>query len=142
MIDMEYYKKHKINDIQALHLELIRGATFNNYDGDVVVGDLINNRKLWKACLMIRDIGCEFRHHIPPKVDYLNSDLIPLRDMPENYWNVDTLYVIVRKEKLKKFIKMTRKWAVDDRIILKKEEAESRLGSYPTKDKVVRLWWD
>ena len=142
MIDMDYYKKHKINEIQAIHLELMKRATFNNFDGERVVRDLIKNKRLWEGCLMIRDIGCGFRHHIPPKVDYLNSDLIPLRDMPENYWNVDTLYVIVKKEHLKKFIKMTRKWAIDDRQILKKEEAEQRLGSYPVKDDIVMLWWD
>lgn len=142
MIDMKFYKKHKINEIQAIHLELMKRATFNSFNGEYVVKDLIKNREIWDGCLMIRDVGCEFRHHIPPKVECPNSDLIPLRDMPENYWNVDTMYILVKKKNLKEFIKMTRKWGVDDRQILNEEDTEKRLGSSPVKDDVVMLWWD
>lgn len=67
--------------IQDLHFELMRRASFNDFDGESVVNTLKEHRDLWKGAIMDRD------------------NLIPLRDIPSNYWNVDTLYLTPVPEK-------------------------------------------
>ena len=63
-----------INEVQKLQFELMKIATFNSFDGKEVVKDLEDNQDLWTGAIMKR------------------NDLIPLRDIHDNYWNVDTLY--------------------------------------------------
>ena len=65
-----------INQVQQLHLELIRLTSLNLGDGNAVVDDLLRHRGLWQAVLTDR------------------ANLIKLRDMPDGYWNVDTLYIM------------------------------------------------
>ena len=63
-----------INHVQALQFELMKAASFNSFDGEAIVKSLLAHRELWTAAVMTR-----FR------------DIIYLRDMPDNLWNVDTL---------------------------------------------------
>lgn len=142
MLSKDMLKKKGIKEIQAIHLELIRRASFNSFDGQQVVNDLINHKGLWKSCMMIRDMGIRIRHHIPPHVEYEGSDLIPLRDMSENYWNVDTLYILPNEGKEKELKELAKTWNADQTEILTDEEASSRLGQHPAGTKVMSVWWD
>lgn len=111
---------------QELQLDLIRLASFNNFDGDRVANDLIDNRDLWVSCFMTRFGG---------------GDLIALRDL-DVAWNVDTLYMMVVKSKEDKIKKLIDGWWVDSIRWLTRDEAQRRLGCSPVTESVVELWWD
>src|SRR5437588_10796452 len=68
--------------VQEIQLELIRRTCFNEMNGRRVFRALQDNRELWTAALLDRAGGWSM------------PDLIKLRDLPENTWNVDTLYVL------------------------------------------------
>ncbi len=74
----------KINKIQKLQFKLIRNSSFNSLDGNQVVDDLLNNRELWDGVIIDRPgSGC--------------IDLIKLRDIEDNLWNTDTIYVYLQE---------------------------------------------
>jgi hypothetical protein len=61
--------------IQDLHFELMRRASFGNFDGEMVVNILKEHRDLWKGAIMGR------------------YDLLALRDISNDQWNVNTLFL-------------------------------------------------
>ena len=143
MFSKKYLEKNGLTEVQAIQLELMKRASFNSFDGERVVRDLLNHRDLWKSCFMTRDIEASIRHHLPPVAVHESSDLIPLRDIDEGYWNVDTLYVLVNKSKEKDMkILALEAWQADDVGVLNKEDASRRLGRYPASGRVICVWWD
>lgn len=111
---------------QQIQLALIRQASFNNFDGEAVAADLEANRHLWNACLMTR----------------LES-LIQLRDLDSGYWNVDTLFVLVKNPEHKTELKeMADTWGADHVFWLNADQAGRLLGQYPPSGSVLRVWWD
>jgi len=127
----------KINKIQRLQLELIRNASFNNFDGEQVVKDLVENKELWEGVVMWREA---FSRRI---------DLICLRDISQDVWNVDTLYILVEsEEKLNKLLQIVATWNADEVDVIKGEEAQDLLGFWSREDAekglpiIVRVWWD
>src|SRR5258706_13502985 len=65
--------------IQDIQLELIRRHQFNRFDGKRISHDLLAQRTLWEAVLLDRQ-G--------------NFDLVKLRDLSNNLWNTDTLFIL------------------------------------------------
>lgn len=104
---------------QELLLELMRCASFNNFDGNQVVNDLIAHKQLWSAALIDR-------------VD----DFIKLRDLPDN-WNVDTVYITPKTGKELELLELATKWDADEIEYVKLD-----LGQYPNNQKILKLWWD
>ena len=78
--------------VQAIQLELIRRTCFNAMRGDRVVESLFRHRGLWEAALLDRPGFCDYEH--PRRL--LSMSLIKLRDLPGNYWNADTLYLLAK----------------------------------------------
>lgn len=76
--------------VQDIQLELLRRTCFNALDGERVYASLLNHRHLWTAALRDR----------PGVPDYsepghlLIAGLIKLRDLPDNIWNADTLFLL------------------------------------------------
>src|SRR3954447_10484766 len=76
--------------VQDIQLELLRRTRFNALDGERVVASLLRHRGLWLAALLDR----------PGVPDYtapgalLTSGLIKLRDLADDYWNADTLFIL------------------------------------------------
>jgi len=75
--------------VQDIQLELIRRTQFNAFDGERVVASLLRHRDLWLATLLDRP---GLANYAKP-THLLMSGLIKLRDLPDNYWNADTLFV-------------------------------------------------
>ena len=76
--------------VQDIQLELLRRTRFNALDGETVCDSLRNHRHLWLAALLDRP-------GVPNYAEaglLLISGLIKLRDLPDNIWNADTLYVL------------------------------------------------
>ena len=128
-----------INEVQRLHLRLMEIATFNEYDGQKVVSDLLNNLDLWDACLMDRAGG------------YGDVDLIKLRDMSQETRerlgyacnNVDTLYILPKKGKWGSLDRLAHGWHSDEIDWIMQPRAGNLLGASLTKDaKILKIWWD
>jgi len=116
-----------MNKTQKIVGELMKASSFNNFDGKKVVEDLEKSDK-WISFIWGR-------------FDYFQ--LIPLRDIADNQYNADTLYIMVKKENRDWMEKMARIWNVDECDELKEEELFNKLGASPEPDRsYYRLWWD
>ena len=114
----------ELSEAQRLQLALIRLASFNLFDGNRVVDDLLAHRELWEASLMTRD------------------DRIPLRDLPSG-WNVDTLYILARSGHTEALERLAAEWNADVTRWITGEEADRELGGTWISDPhVFVLWWD
>ena len=78
--------------VQDIQLELIRRTTFNAMNGERIVASLLAHRDLWLAALLDRPGVPNYSK--PGQL--LMSGLIKLRDLPENYWNADTLFLLTQ----------------------------------------------
>ena len=114
-------------NVQQLNIELIRKASFNDFDGDRVADDLIANMPLWDGALMTR----------------LGS-LICLRDLACNppYWNVDTLHVLSSGENDEALCTLAESWGPDEIDWVCPDDAARMLGAYPAPARLLRVWWD
>jgi hypothetical protein len=124
-----------MNKIQELQLELMKLASFNSFDGNEVVKDLLKHQDLWKGCIIDR-AGYS-------RAAYQGCiDLIKLRDIEDGIWNVDTIYILTSGVDDKKLEKLAKKWNADEIDFLSDEDAGRSLGEGPTNHKVLRIWWD
>jgi hypothetical protein len=78
--------------VQDIQLELIRRTSFNALDGERVYASLMAHRGLWTAALLDR---AGVPNYAEPR-HLLTMGLIKLRDLPTNFWNADTLFVLTR----------------------------------------------
>ena len=117
---------------QELQFELMKQASFNSFNGPEVVKSLKENNDLWKACVMYRETL------VPTEC---GCSLIALRDLPRA-WNVDTLFLTVKTGKERELVLLAKGWNPDEVTWLSDKEAGDSLGSWPPKEKVLRVWWD
>lgn len=111
----------KLSKVQELLFELMNKGSFNNFDAEEVISDLKEYKELWKSCFMTR------------------VDLLPLRDIEDDCWLVDELYVLLEK-KSKIFESFGEKWDADIHRYLTEEEIKEQFGN---KDYIVYYyWWD
>lgn len=115
--------------VQDLQFALIEQASFNSFDGSAVVASLKAHPGLWRGAIMKRD------------------DLIPLRDIPNGYWNVDTLYILPVLGKESELEELASEWNADEISWLGGEQACGALGSYSPEGRanpraVLSIWWD
>lgn len=127
----------ELNVVQMLQFELMRKASFNNYDGNFVVDDLLAHSDLWEGVVMDRadyyyssaaseqDEARRARHQEP-------VDLIKLRDIGEGYWNVDTVYLVPAEGKRKELEALARNWGADEVDWMR----NTHVGEY------LRVWFD
>ena len=132
----------EINKIQKLNLELIRLSSFNEFDGERVVKDLENNRELWKGVVMDRADYC---FHDRAESD-MRINLIKLRDIDSNIWNVDTLFIIAEDGREDELELLASTWGAEEVDWIYKKDGERMLGHYNPHDKkdklILRVWWD
>lgn len=124
--------------IQEIQLELLRRASFNAFDGERVVASLLEHRDLWEAAMM--DRFCFSRLGRLP-----DMGLIKLRDLSDNIWNVDTLYVLTpSKAKARELASVAKKdrWGGELKVHTDQENIDAALGSGREKRAVVSIWWD
>ena len=127
---------------QELQFELMKLATFNEFDGEQVVKALKGNPELWTGALMTR--GSYAR---PDSEGYSDvTDLISLRDLPD-YWNVDTLFITPKAGKLDELEALAKTWNADEVDWYGGEQACQMIGSYSPEGRanlkqILRIWWD
>lgn len=112
-----------MNDIQRKVLELIKLTFINNFDGEVIGDWLEKNEGQYVAFWLARDI----------------NPLIILRDLPENIYNADRLYISTTSQAKAKKIKSIarREWKCDECDIGKCDTTRGRGMLY-----LIDLWWD
>lgn len=126
--------------VQDIQLELIRRS-----GGRKLYEFLLEFRHLWIAAFMDR----LFPHsHRATSLIQLPA-LYQLRDLPQNYWNVDTLYVLTDGESNQKaLIDRGLERNLWDESMLKPYDAEHsyhaiRLGGFHVEHlRVFSVWWD
>jgi hypothetical protein len=115
-----------ITKIQAIQLDLLGRSSFNNLNGPQVVRDLLSHRQLWCAAL----------------IDRLGSDaLIKLRDLDDNIWNVDTLYVLSSGANDPALARLAGRWHPDARSWVGGSAASQLLGDSRPR-RILEVWWD
>lgn len=113
---------NNMNKIQELQFELMKMASFNNFNGEQVVKDLQAHPELWKGAIMDR------------------PDLIKLRDIGDGYWNVDTVYIIPKDGMEQGLKDLADDWGADEVHYYSKGQANLELGG--GTNQVLRVWWD
>jgi hypothetical protein len=124
---------------QEIELELMRRRCFNQFDGPKIVASLRRHRSLWLAAL-------KDRPGLASDGETLGGlELIKLRDLPANYWNVDTLFIstpdVMSGQKLLKIAEAER-WDADVARLHENEEERSRALGTSDPPYVVSFWWD
>lgn len=130
-----------LNIVQVLLLELMRQASFNEFDGNRVASDLLANRHLWQACFIDRAawFADARRRELTSGRDPLPQysiepiDLIRLRDLPDGYWNVDTLYILPEDGADDELLALASTWAADE---------IHWIDGGDVRRTVLRVWWD
>jgi hypothetical protein len=119
----------KINEVQEHLLWLMEHASFNAYDGERVVTDLREHLDLWEAALMDR-------------IDHL--PLLKLRDVPDDYWNVETLCILTTKDRVDDLLRIVDTWGADEvSIFVDANEVWNKLGGILFPDAaIIEAWWD
>jgi hypothetical protein len=131
---------HKpISDMQRTQLELLRSVRYNELDGEKVVNDLLAWRDMWYGVIADR-----FALARPRDAAYQVINLIKLRDLPRNYWNVDTVFIWTTDAHVDTLIERIKKrWRADDVGVFDRDEAEESLGYGPLRDdRLIYVWWD
>ena len=128
--------------VQDIQLELLRRTRFNAFDGERVCVSLLNHRDLWLAVLLDRP---GLPNYAEPG-HLLMSGLIKLRDLPDNIWNADTLFILTRSrsdaEQLARVI-VEEDWGGETpRIYKNQEEIDRALGTGREDYGLVSVWWD
>lgn len=106
-------------------MDLIERASFNLFDGEQVRRDLMEYKDLWKGVIIGR---------------FENSLLIPLRDIADDYWNVDTLMILPQPGKENELQELASGWGADDVDLLTGHDIAMMYGG--RENTVLRVWWD
>ena len=126
--EINAHLKARAERLQGLNFELIKLSSYNRFDGEQVVADLMAHRSLWLAAVM---------------TDGADSSLM-IRDIDRGYWNVSTLFLKTSTRYLSDLMQIIRDWHADDISVLDENEADQMLFHYglTTDQRIVRLWWD
>lgn len=119
----------KISNAQKFQLELIARTNFNYCDGKQVAEFLKENRRMWRAALM-------------------PLNLISLRDMEENWWHADTLYLYAEDGWQHSLEKLVRdQFHADEIYWIGGSSAVDALGDSDPElmqksNVILSVWWD
>jgi hypothetical protein len=129
---------------QDIQLELIRRRRFNEFDGQRIYDSLLKHRELWLGVLLTR-VGYTDADNLN---DLPFGSLIQLRDLPRNYWNADTLFIMTRSHKEAKKLgwiikSKSENWVADEvQVHDNQKEIGSALGVFGIDYGLVSAWWD
>ena len=125
MDDLDRYEEHievpVINDVQELQLKLLEKAVVKNplnIDVEKIAKSLRDHAELWRGMVITR-VG--------------KFELIPLRDIDQNCWNVHTLYLLSWSKRIDRDLEeLVKTWGpVKYRWITGKESQDLTATSPP-----------
>ncbi len=127
--------------VQDIQLELLRRTRFNALDGEQVCASLRKHRELWTAVLLDRP---GVPNYAEPS-HLLTAGLIKLRDLPDNLWNADTLFVLTPTRRAAEElagIAEAEDWGGEVYVYDKQEEMDRALGTGRQEYGLLSIWWD
>jgi hypothetical protein len=127
--------------VQEIQLELIRRTQFNAFDGERVTASLIRHRELWSAVLLDRQGLANYAK--PSRL--LMSGLIKLRDLPDNLWNADTLFVLTENHAQARDLAQIAEeedWGGEVYVYENQDEIDRALGTGRDEFGLLTIWWD
>lgn len=128
--------------VQEIQLELIRRTRFNAFDGEQIYASLMKHRTLWQAVLLDRP-GLP-NYHKPRRL--LMSGLIKLRDLDDNIWNADQLFILTAKREqavqLARIIEEEDWGGEEPTVYANQEEIDGALGVGREEYGLLSIWWD
>lgn len=127
--------------VQDIQLELIRRTSFNSMNGERIVASLLRHRDLWLAVLLDRP---GLPNYDEP-IRILTAGLIKLRDLPQNLWNADKLFILTRtREQARSLARIAEEedWIGDEvHVYDNQKEIGQALGT-GRQYGLVSVWWD
>ena len=127
--------------VQEIQLELLRRTKFNALDGERIADSLLRHRDLWLAAILDRPGVPNYREPSP----LLSLELIKLRDLDQNFWNADTLFILTRTHELARQlgeIAQKEDWAGEVQVFENQEEIDTALGVSGEDYGLISVWWD
>ena len=102
----------------------------------------MKHRDLWLAALLDRQ-GVPSREE---RDSLLTFGLIKLRDLPQNFWNADTLFILTPTREAAEHLAQIaeeEEWDGDEVEVSKnQDEIGMALGVSPTEFGLLSVWWD
>ncbi|MGC8638383.1 MAG: hypothetical protein ACP5XB_00730 [Isosphaeraceae bacterium] len=127
--------------VQDIQLELPRRNSFNALDGERVLASPMKHRELWLAVLLDRPGVANYRE--PGFL--LTAGLIKLRDLPDNIWNADTLYILTetraQAEEMARIIE-EEDWAGEVCVSKNEQDIDRVLGVGGEEYGLLSIWGD
>ncbi len=127
--------------VQDIQLELLRRTRFNALDGEKVHASLLTHRHLWLAALLDRP---GVPNYAEPS-HLLMSGLIKLRDLPDNIWNADTLFILTpTRREADELARVAEEedWGGEVSVHHDQAEIDRALGVGRQNYGLVSVWWD
>jgi hypothetical protein len=127
--------------VQDIQLELLRRTRFNALDGERIVASLLKHRDLWLAALLDRP---GIPNYSRPR-HLLMCGLIKLRDLDDNIWNADTLFILTRtRAQARQLAQIAEEedWGGEVCVAEDQEEMDSALGTGRQEYGLLWVWWD
>jgi hypothetical protein len=127
--------------VQEIQLELLRRTRFNALDGEKVHASLLKHRDLWLAALLDRP---GVPNYAEPGF-LLMSGLIKLRDLEDDLWNADTLFILTptrqAADRLASVID-EEDWGGEVQVYKDQAEIDRALGTGRQDFGLLSVWWD
>lgn len=127
--------------VQDIQLELLRRAQWNALDGERVLASLLAHRDLWLAALLDRP---GLPNYAEP-THLLMAGLIKLRDLPDNFWNADTLFLFTpTRDQARELARLIQEedWGGEVWVCEDQHEIDRALGTGRDEYGIVTVWWD
>jgi hypothetical protein len=127
--------------VQDIQLELLRRTRFNALDGEKVCASLLQHRHLWRAALLDRPGVPNYAEpgHL------LTAGLIKLRDLPDNLWNADTLFLLTpTRRAAEQLARLAEEedWGGEVHVYKDQAETDRALGTGRQEYGLLSVWWD
>jgi hypothetical protein len=127
--------------VQDIQLELLRRTRFNDMNGEKVAGCLLKHRHVWLAALLDRP---GIANYAEPS-HLLMSGLIKMRDLPDNIWNADTLFLLTPTRKQAEDLARIAEeedWYGEVHVFRNQQEIDRALGIGRQEYGLLSVWWD
>jgi hypothetical protein len=127
--------------VQDIQMELLRRSRFNAMDGQRVADSLLRHRDLWLSALLDRQGVANYEK--PSRL--LMMGLIKLRDLSDNFWNADTLFILTANhDQARQLARIAEEeeWSGEVVLIESQDEIDGALGTGRDEYGLLYVWWD
>jgi len=120
-----------LNTIQNQQMQQMRSMSFNQFDGERVVDDLLSHRNLWTAAIMLSSE---------------QNKLVALRETACGEVYVDTLYILAEIGRHEELKRLAEAWQPDEIKVISGDTSfnglTAAIGEEEPARVAFRLWWD